>query len=132
MTQRTANPCTRVRFPVGPPATSRTGTNLVLGGRREGGALVRRLKENGQAEFPFSLRRIADYPKPKNRIEAWTQDLDALEKRFLPVGRSFSLGERLLFLEALSDIPEDPPKLSDAPMPIRLQWFSDGLYVVRA
>ena len=141
--------------------TIRIGTNLILEGRVQGNALVGRLKENGKADYPFSLRRIASYPKPKDRVEAWTQDLDALEKRFLPVDRSFSPGERALFLEALSELRSDLPKLSDAQvtmrmasaiaiaknphtrlyllrnrtelrrMPIRLWWFSDGLYVVR-
>jgi hypothetical protein len=142
--------------------TIRVGTNLILEGRLEGDALVGRLEENGKTNYPFSLRRVAAYPKPNNRVEAWAQDLDALEKRFLPADRSFSPGERALFLEALADLRADLPKLTDAQvtmrmasaiaiaknphtrlyllrnrtelrrMPIRLWWFSDGLYVVRA
>jgi hypothetical protein len=138
----------------------RAGKYIVLEGRRDGDRLVGHLVEDA-TRLPFSLRRVPTYPKPATRVEAWTQDLDALETRFLPVDRSFSPGEALLFREALAAIRSDLPRLTDAEvtmkmasaialadnphtrlyllrnatelrrMPIRLWWFSDGLRVVR-
>lgn len=142
--------------------TSGSGPNaLVLRGRREGGSLVGRLRQ-GPADYPFNLRPIPVYPKPANRIEAWGQDLDALEQRFIKVDRSFSPAERAAFHEAVAATREQLPRLNDAQivmrvaaavalarnahtrlyilrnrtelrrLPLRLWWFSDGLYVVRA
>jgi hypothetical protein len=138
----------------------RAGKYIVLEGRREQDRIVGHLVEE-RTRLPFSLRRVPTYPKPVTRIDAWTQDLDALETRFLPVDRSFSPGEALLFREALAAIRSDLPQLSDADvtmkmasaialannphtrlyllrnatelrrMPIRVWWFSDGLRVVR-
>jgi hypothetical protein len=133
---------------------------LVLEGRRQDGSLVGRLKQN-EADYPFTFRRIPEYPKPANRVEAWRQDLDALEQRFIKVDRSFSPAERAAFFEAVATTREQLPRLDDAQivmsiaaaialannahtrlyllrnrtelrrLPVRLWWFSDGLYVVR-
>jgi hypothetical protein len=138
----------------------RAGKYIVLEGRRQGDRIVGYLVEEA-TRLPFSLRRVPTYPKPATRLDAWTQDLDALETRFLPVDRSFSPGEALLFREALAAIRSDLPRLTDAEvtmkmasaialannphtrlyllrnatelrrMPIRLWWFRDGLRVVR-
>lgn len=134
---------------------------LVLQGKRQDGSLVGRLKQN-KDDYPFTFRRIPEYPKPANRVEAWGQDLDALEQRFIKVDHSFSPAERAAFFEALAATREQLPKLNDAQtmmriaaaialannahtrlyllrnrtelrrLPVRLWWFSDGLYVVRA
>jgi hypothetical protein len=142
--------------------TSGSGPNaLVLHGRRQGGSLVGRLRQ-GQADYPFTLRPIPAYPKPADRVEAWGQDLDALEQRFINFDRSFSPAERAAFLEEIAAVREQLPRLNDAQivmrmaaaialarnahtrlyllrnrtelrrLPLRLWWFSDGLYVVRA
>jgi hypothetical protein len=142
-------------------ATATTADALVLEGKRVEGKLVGHLKQNGET-FPFTFRRVPDYPKAANRVEAWSQDLDALEQRFLAVDRSFSPAERAGFVEAIASIREELPRLDDAQvtvriasaialaknahtrlyllrnrtelrrLPIRLWWFSDGLRVVRA
>ena len=134
--------------------------SLVLQGKRQDGSLVGRLKQN-TADFPFSFHRIPEYPKPANRLDAWSQDLDALEHRFIKVDRSFSPAERAAFLEAIAGIRQQLPTLNDAQvtmriasaiamannahtrlyilrnrtelrrLPIRVWWFSDGLYVLR-
>ena len=143
-------------------ATVGTGPKaLTLSGRVEGDAFVGRLRQ-APADFPFRLRRIQTYPKPANRIEAWQQDLDTLATRFIDVDRSFSPAERAMFLETVAAIRTDLPQLNDAQittriaaavaladnahtrlyllrnrqelrrLPVRLWWFKDGLFVVRA
>ena len=134
---------------------------LVLQGKRQGGSLVGRLRQN-KDDYPFTLHRIPEYPKPADRVEAWGQDLDALEQRFLRVDRSFSPAERAAFREAIAATRARLPGLNDAQvvarvaaaialahnahtrlylvrnrtelrrLPLRLWWFSDGLFVVRA
>jgi hypothetical protein len=132
---------------------------LVNAGLRDG-LLVGRLSE-GRESFPFSLRRIPAYPKPKNRVEAWSQDIDALMTRFIELDQSFSPAERSMFLERLDRTKRELPQLNDNQviahmasaiaiahnahtrlylvrnstelrrLPVRLWWFSDGLRVVR-
>lgn len=134
---------------------------LSIEGRLQGGHLVGRLTQ-GKDVLPFALRPIRSYPPAGDRLEKWRQDLDTLRQRFLPVDRSFSRGERALFLERIDSIERDLPRLGDAQvtmriaaalavagnahtrlyilrnrtelrrLPIRLWWFSDGLRVVRA
>jgi hypothetical protein len=126
-----------------------------------GGRLVGTLSQ-GRDSFPFSLRRIPFYPKPKDRVEAWSQDIDALTTRFIELDQSFSPAERSMFLELLNRTKRELPQLNDNQviarmasaialarnahtrlylvrnatelrrLPIRLWWFSDGLRVVRA
>ena len=133
---------------------------LTLKGEVKDGALIGRLSQ-GADIGAFSLRPIPVLPKPKDRIEAWAQDLDALDSRFLALDRSFSPAQRALFREATARVRKELPTLSDPQviigmasalalsgnphtrlyllrnrtelrrMPIRLWWFSDGLYVVR-
>lgn len=134
---------------------------FVLEGGFDGSRLVGEARERGTT-MPFILERVPVYPPPANRIEAWEQDLDALTQRFVKVDRSFSPGERALFLERVEDVRARLTTLDDDEirmrlaaavaladnahtrlyllrnrtelrrLPIRLWWFSDGLYVVRA
>ncbi len=134
---------------------------LAIGARLAGGRLVGSLRQ-GKDTLAFALRRVPHYPKPANRVEGWTQDIDALSTRFVELDRSFSPGERALFLERLADTRARLAELNDDEvvvrlasaialagnahtrlyilrnatelrrLPIRLWWFSDGLYVVRA
>lgn len=127
-----------------------------VSGDRFSGSLV---ADDGR--FPMTLQRVAPLPPPKNRIEAWSQDLDALLQRFLRVDRSFSAGERARFVEDIEALRKELPKLEDPHiimriasavslarnahtrlylvrnrtelrrLPIRVWWFDDGLYVVR-
>jgi hypothetical protein len=132
-----------------------------VGGTRRGGELAGSLSQ-GRDTFAFTLRRIPDYPRPRDRVEGWAQDIDALATRFIELDRSFSPEERALFLASLADTRARLAALNDDEvvvrlasaialghnahtrlyllrnatalrrLPIRLWWFSDGLYVVRA
>ena len=123
-------------------------------------ALVGKLRQ-GKDTLAFTLRRVPDYPKPRDRVEAWQQDIDALATRFVELDRSFSAAERTSFLERLAETRARLPELNDNQvivrlasavalgnnahtrlyllrnatelrrLPVRLWWFSDGLYVVR-
>jgi hypothetical protein len=148
----------------GDSVTMRIGSGagaVVIGAARSGGMLVGSLVQGGDT-LAFTLRRIPEYAKPANRVEGWAQDIDALTTRFIELDRSFSTGERALFLERLADTRARLGELSDDEvvvrlasaialggnahtrlyilrnatelrrLPIRLWWFSDGLYVVRA
>lgn len=115
----------------------------------------------GKDTHSFSLRRIPVYPKPANRVEAWSQDIDALTTRFLEFDQTFSPAERAMFLELLERTKRELPQLHDNEviarmasaialggnahtrlylvrnatelrrLPVRLWWFSDGLRIVR-
>jgi hypothetical protein len=115
----------------------------------------------GKDTLAFNLRRVPDYPKPRDRVEAWQQDIDALTTRFVELDRSFSASERDAFLGHLADTRARLAELNDNKvivrlasaialgnnahtrlyllrnatelrrLPVRLWWFSDGLYVVR-
>jgi hypothetical protein len=130
--------------------------NAVLSDDRLVGTLT-----EGAESFAMLLRRIPVYPKPSNRIEAWSQDIDALTTRFIELDQSFSPAERSEFLEQLARTKRELPQLNDNQviarmasaialahnahtrlylvrnatelrrLPVRLWWFSDGLRVVR-
>ena len=116
----------------------------------------------GNTRTSFSFERVPQYPVPKDRVEGWAQDLDALSTRFLKYDRSFSPGERARFLEVIDETRRRLPQLSDSEvmmrmasaialannahsrlylvrnrtevrrLPVRLWWFRDGLRVIRA
>lgn len=138
-----------------------TPGRLEIEAERRGDRLVGVLRD-GEERFPLALVRVPRYPEPANRAEAWRQDLDALASRFLRADRSFSPAERALFLERIEDLRASVEALSDPEimmrmasavalsgnahtrlyllrnrtelrrLPIRVWWFGDGLYVVRA
>lgn len=125
------------------------------------GRLVGMLSQ-GRDSFSISLRRVPVYPTPKNRVEAWSQDIDALTTRFIELDQSFSPAERSMFLELLDRTKRELPQLNDNQviarmasaialarnahtrlylvrnatelrrLPVRLWWFSDGLRIVRS
>jgi hypothetical protein len=110
----------------------------------------------------FSLRRVPEYPRPRDRVEGWSQDVDALATRFAALERSFTPATRARFLAHLADTRARLPTLHDDAvvarlasavalagnahtrlyllrnatelrrLPVRLWWFRDGLRVVRA
>lgn len=112
--------------------------------------------------YPLELTRVPDYPPPAGRVEAWRQDLDALSERFLRFDRSFTPAERSLAVERIAELRDRVADLDDPEilmrmaaavalpgnahtrlyllrnrtelrrLPIRLWWFADGPYVVRA
>ena len=140
--------------------TGEGGASLAIAATLRGGRLDGTLIEGTHA-LPLSLRRVPVYPTPRDRVEAWEQDIDALATRFIEADRSFTAGERALFLEHLESTRVHLAELTDDQvvirlasaialgrnahsrlyilrndtrvrrLPIRLWWFSDGLYVVR-
>lgn len=116
---------------------------------------------SGKDVLAFTFSRVPAYPAPKDRVEAWSQDLDAMQQRFLRYDRSFSAGERARFTEDLEALRKELPKLDDAQvimrmaslvalarnahtrlyllrnrtelrrLPVRVWWFDDGLRIVR-
>ena len=111
---------------------------------------------------PFRLRRLPELPPVHSREEAWRQDLDVVLTRFLPYDRSFSDAAREELRQRIRRLQDSVARRSDAEMmvelaravalsrnahtrlylvrnrtevrrlPIRVWWFRDGLYVVRA
>ena len=112
--------------------------------------------------FPFHLERLPTLSAPKDRVEAWQQDLDAVVSRFLKYDRSFSPEARAAFQERVATLRRSLQAKSDQQimvelaravalsgnahtrlylirnrtevrrLPIRVWWFKDQLHVVRA
>lgn len=119
------------------------------------------LVDSGES-FPFRLEREPDLPQPANRLEAWQQDLDVVERKLPRYDRSLSAEEARRFRETVGALRQTLGKKSDAEivvglaravalaenahtrlyilrnrtelrrLPIRLWWFADGLRVVKA
>jgi hypothetical protein len=120
------------------------------------------LQGRPHARGSFVLRRLPELPAVRSREEAWRQDLDVAIARFLPYDRSFNGSARAEFRRRIQDLKASVPDRSDAELmvelaravalsrnahtrlylvrnrtelrrlPIRVWWFRDGLYVVRA
>jgi len=105
---------------------------------------------------------IPEFSSPQGRDDAWRQDIAYLRRDFPRVDRSFTPETSRKFDSILSQTDERVPLLSDGEiavaitravatsgnahtrtflmrhgnyfnrMPIRIYWFSDGLYVVKA
>jgi hypothetical protein len=116
----------------------------------------------GDQQGSFLLRRLAEPSPARSREEAWRQDLDVVLTRFLPYDRSFSDAARVELRRRVQELQASVARRSDAEMmvelaravalggnahtrlylvrnrtevrrlPIRVWWFRDGLYVVRA
>jgi len=114
------------------------------------------------AEGPFLLRRLPEPPEAHSRDERWRQDLDVVLTRFLPYDRSFSPDARAEIRQRIERLKESAAHETDAHLmvelartialggnahtrlylvrnrtevrrlPIRVWWFRDGFYVVRA
>lgn len=151
-----SNETGRIRFQI------TVGTQVIQfeGEHRE--AEIRGLVRIGEEQLAFRLQRLPELPVPRDRVEAWQQDLDAMLTRFQRYDRSFSAQGRAAFrdriavlqqsLRAKSD-PEIIVELARAValsgnahtrlylmrnrtevrrLPIRVWWFKDHLHVVRA
>jgi len=141
--------------------TSLGGDTLRFSGRPAGTQLSGRVTV-GAGQMPFSLTRLPDLAAPRDRVEAWRQDLDVVRMRFLRYDRSFmnetqaaarhrlgrlsgSLGQRT-DQEILVDLSRTIGLSGNAHtrlyfvrnrtevrrLPIRAWWFRDELRVVRA
>jgi hypothetical protein len=114
------------------------------------------------AQGTVFLRRLAELPPVHSREEAWRQDFDMVLSRFMPYDRSFSDASRAAFQKRIQRLKDSVARRSDAELmaelaravalsrnahtrlylvrnrtavrrlPIRLWWFRDGFYVVRA
>jgi hypothetical protein len=138
----------------------RVEDDITIEAQRQSEGLRGSLKQGANVQG-FSLKTVPDYAPPADRVGRWAQDIEVLATRFINLDLSFTSGERAMFLEALADIRAHLPLLDDAQvamrlasavaladnphtrllllrnatelrrLPIRLWWFSDGLYVVR-
>jgi hypothetical protein len=126
-----------------------------------GNGISGRLVE-GDLAFTFDLQKVPAYAKPANRAEAWKQDLGVVRGRFLEYDRSFSPRAKAEFEQAIDALEASLPRMNDQQvivalseavalsgnahtrlyllrnrtelrrLPVRLYWFSDGLFVIRA
>ena len=126
-----------------------------------GNGISGRLVE-GERAFTFDLQKVPAYAKPANRAEAWKQDLGVVRGRFLEYDRSFSPRAKAEFEQAIDALEASLPRMNDQQvivalseavalsgnahtrlyllrnrtelrrLPVRLYWFSDGLFVIRA
>lgn len=109
----------------------------------------------------FRLNRLPELKVPKDRVEAWQQDIDTA-LRFTRYDRSFTPTAREEYRKRLEALKARVSRMNDhqllaelakavalggnahtalgmgrstigrPPFPLRLFWFADGLYVVRA
>lgn len=116
----------------------------------------------GEQAFTFNLQKLPAYPEPASRVEAWKQDLDVVRSRFLRYDRSFDPRARARFERAIDRLESSLPERNDQEvivalsaavalsgnahtrlyllrnrtelrrLPVRVHWFDDGLFVVRA
>ncbi len=116
----------------------------------------------GEGSYSFELQKLPDYPQPANQVDAWKQDLDVVRSRFLKYDRSFDPAGRDAFAKAINELEASLPGKNDQEiivalsravalsgnahtrlyllrnrtelrrLPVRVHWFSDGLFVVQA
>ena len=116
----------------------------------------------GNATVPFHVDRIPPLAPPKDRVEAWQQDIDTVATRFAKFDRSFTPTRAERLQKTLSALRARVRQLGDQQiiaelsraiaisenahtrlyllrnrtelrrLPLRVYWFADGLYVVRA
>ncbi|MGH9871917.1 MAG: hypothetical protein ACRD9S_05545 [Pyrinomonadaceae bacterium] len=112
--------------------------------------------------LPFWLERLPVLPTPRDRVEAWQQDLNDVLTRFLRYDRSFSADARSAFHNRIASLQKSLGTKSDQEiivelaravalggnahtrlylirnrtevrrLPIRVWWFKDQLRIVRA
>lgn len=137
--------------------------SIVFDGTLAGEAITGRVLDQGQP-VPTRLTRSMVLPAPRDRLEAWRQDLDFLTTHLGEYDRSFSPAARVDFLRAIGRLNLDLPDRSDdqilaalaaavslsgnahtrmrldptragnftTEFPLRMAWFTDGCFVVRA
>jgi hypothetical protein len=135
---------------------------LKFSGRRDSDRIVGTLTPPEGQAFRFSFRRLPSIAPPRNRAEAWQQDLDAVATRFLLYDRSFDDAARAKAQGALELLKQGAGSMSDAQLivglsravamsgnahtrlyfvrnrtevnrlPVRVWWFGNELRIVRA
>lgn len=113
-------------------------------------------------EFTFELFQLPTATPAATRLERWEQDIAHVRSRFLRYDRSYTPAARTRAMELLDRLEAELPELDDAEIvaaisrvaaasdnahtrlyllrnrtavrrvPLRLWWFSDGLFVIRA
>jgi hypothetical protein len=116
----------------------------------------------GDEQLAFRLQRLLELPAPRDRAEAWQQDLEVLVTRFLKYDRSFSAQSRAAFRDRIAALQgtlrtkTDPEIIVEMArtialsgnahtrlylmrnrtevrrLPIRVWWFKDRLHIIRA
>lgn len=109
----------------------------------------------------FTLTRLPDFRPVQNRIDGWYQDIDAMLHRFLLYDRSYTDAQRKQAIDILTTLQSSLDNKTEEQIivelsravaqtdnahtrlyllrnrtelrryPVRLWWFSDGLYVVK-
>jgi len=132
----------------------------VFEGEVHGGELSGKVAFRG-GPTDFKLSRLPDFAPPKDRVEAWQQDLDTA-LRFTRYDRSFSAAAREEYGRRIEGLKSRINSLDDyhlmaeiakavalaqnghtllitgraamarSMLPLRVAWFSDGLFVTRA
>jgi hypothetical protein len=105
---------TRVRFQFPPELDS-----LEFEGRLENEGIIGEVPEHGR-RTPTRLTRIAPLPAPRNRVQAWQQDLDIASARLLEYDRSFTLKARESFRRTLAQLRLSLPHRNDAEILVAL------------
>ena len=134
---------------------------LKFAGTRDGSRITGKMN-NGNRAIPFWLELLPSLPKPKDRVDAWQQDIDVVLSRFLRYDRSFSEQRREAARVALKSLRSRINTLSDQAVivalaravaisgnahtrlylmrnrtevnrvALRLWWFGNELRVIRA
>jgi hypothetical protein len=116
----------------------------------------------GDQVLPFWLEPLPVLPTPRDKVEAWQQDLDDVIRRFFRYDRSFSSETRAAFRDRIATLRQALQNKSDQEimvelaravaisgnahtrlylirnrtevrrLPIRVWWFKDQLHIVRA
>ena len=134
---------------------------LKFSGRRDNDRIVGTQNPAEGPAFPFVFSRLPSIPPPRNRAEAWRQDLDAVAIRFFRYDRSFDDAARAKAGDALERLKPRVGSMTDAELivgisravatsgnahtrlyfirnrtevsrvPIRVWWFGSELRIVR-
>jgi hypothetical protein len=86
--------------------------SIVFEGTLAGEAITGRVLEQGQP-VPTRLTRSIALPAPRDRLEAWRQDLDFLTTHLGEYDRSFSPAARVDFLRAIGRLNLELPERND-------------------
>ena len=119
-------------------------------------------REEQPTEFTFELFQLPSVTLPATRLEQWEQDIAHVRLRFLRYDQSYTSATRARAAELLDRLEAELPELDDSEIvaaisriaatadnahtrlyllrnrtalrrvPLRLWWFSDGLFVIRA
>src|SRR5262245_35839918 len=86
--------------------------SIVFDGTLAGEAITGRVIERGQP-VPTRLTRAVALPPPRDRLEAWRQDLDFLTTHLGEYDRSFTPESRIAFLRAIGQLNLELPRRDD-------------------